>query len=213
MNPEQEQHLLKRLRLRDERAFRQLLDLYQNRVYNLIYRLLGDAHEAQDVTQEVFIAVFRSIDQFRGDSQLATWLYRIATNRARNRIKYLAHRRTHPQPDATEDHPHDPLHPWTNHHGDSPDRILIGQEMEAVLQRAISQLDDEPRALIVLRDVEHLSYQEIAEITQLALGTVKSRIHRARLQLKRQLDAYLSGHPVPPPPPRLTPSPPERDDR
>ena len=87
-----ERRLVRRLRERDERAFRELLEKYGDRVYNLTYRMLGDRQEAEDVAQEVFITVFKSIDSFRGDAKLSTWLYRVTANHCKNRIKYLARR-------------------------------------------------------------------------------------------------------------------------
>lgn len=198
MTPTQEQKLVRLLRQRDERAFRKVVTLYQNKVFNLIYRMLGDEQEAEDLAQEVFVTVFRSIDSFRGDAKFSTWLYRIATNHTKNRIKYLARRKTKQKQslqDVEESHLSGAL-------GDggikSPDHQLMGRELENVLQIAISQLEEEHRTLIVLREIENLSYSEIGRITGLAEGTVKSRLHRARLQLKDVVGRYMAGHKVKP---------------
>src|SRR5260370_12453482 len=101
-----ERLLVRRVKQRDERAFKEVVRLYQHRIYNLVYRMIGSREEAEDIAQDVFVTVFKVIDTFRGDSQLSTWIYRIATNQCKNRIKYLARR---PQGRATElDRPAEP---------------------------------------------------------------------------------------------------------
>jgi RNA polymerase sigma-70 factor, ECF subfamily len=191
-----ERLLLRRLRDRDEKAFREIVDLYRDRVYNISYRMLGSRTEAEDVSQEVFITVFKHIEQFRGDSKFSTWLYRVAANHCKNRIKYLARR---------HDRGHAELDEQQIEEGDTaagaaltappqsprPDRQLEGAELEHLMQEAIAALDEEHRLLVVLRDVEDLSYEEICEITGLAEGTVKSRLHRARLVLRKKMQKHL----------------------
>lgn len=173
-----------------------MVTLYQHKVFNLCYRMLGNKAEAEDLAQDVFVLVFRRIDQFRGDSKFSTWLYRIATNTAKNRIKYLA-RRKNKQKDALEDvNETDLSHPLGGTPS-RPDRVAMGRELETVLQQAIASLEEEHRTLIVLREIESLSYAEIGDITGLPSGTVKSRLHRARLQLKEIVQTYLSGENVP----------------
>lgn len=187
MNPLRERLLISRLQQRDEKAFVECVQEYQDKVYNLLYRMLGSREEAEDVAQEVFVTVFKSIDSFRGDSKLSTWMYRIAANQCKNRIKYLgrrAQRATAELDDAAErellqGQPH-AMAP----HVAGPDQVLEGLQLERLVQQAIAQLDEEHRLLIVLRDVEDLSYEEIAQITGLAEGTIKSRLHRARMALK-----------------------------
>jgi len=194
MTPRQEKKLIRQLKRRDERAFRELVRVYQHKVYNLVYRILGDEQEAEDVAQDVFLAVFRAIDQFRGDAKFSTWLYRIATNHARNCIKYLARRQTRRHETLDENHEGPSQHPLTSH-TPSPDRVVMGRELEAIIQAAIGQLEEEHRTLIVLRELENLPYTDISTITGLPVGTVKSRLHRARLQLKKTIDRYLQGEP------------------
>ena len=189
MTPKQEEKLIRLLKQRDERAFRKMVKLYQNKVYNLVYRMLGDQGEAEDLAQDVFVTVFKSIDGFRGDAKLSTWLYRIATNHAKNRIKYLARRKTK-KSDPIDDLIESPSMQPIGERIARPDRVVMGKELEQTLQRAIASLEEEHRTLIVLREIENLSYAEIQEITGLAVGTVKSRLHRARLQLKKVIDAY-----------------------
>lgn len=193
MTPRQEDKLVRLLKRRDEGAFRKVVALYQHRVYNLCFRMLGNVQEAEDLAQDVFVTVFRSIDSFRGDSKFSTWLYRIATNHAKNRIKYLARRKSRqkqPLDDVDEGALGEPI---GGERVSRPDRQAMGHELERLLQRAIAELDEEHRTLIVLREIESLSYQEIGEITGLAAGTVKSRLHRARLQLKEIVDRYQAG--------------------
>ncbi len=180
--------LVRRLRSRDEDAFKELLRLYQNRIYNLVYRFVGNAHEAEEVAQEVFVTVFKSIDTFRGDAQLSTWLYRVAVNHAKNRIKYLSRRayNTTSELDAKSEAKFTP-DMRDRAHAERPDYHFEGAQVDRLVQEAIAGLDDDQREIIVLRDVEGLSYEEIASICNLTEGTVKSRLHRARMALKERL--------------------------
>jgi RNA polymerase sigma-70 factor (ECF subfamily) len=179
-----ERRLVRRLKARDERAFRELVETHQHRVFNLVLRMLGNREEAEDVSQEVFVTVFKAIGTFREESRLSTWLYRISANHAKNRIKYLARRRTARQ-DALDEVPEGDLHRHAGEPVPGPDHLAQGREMEALLQRGLQALDEEHRLIIVLRDVEDLSYEEIVEITGMPLGTVKSRLHRARSALRQ----------------------------
>jgi RNA polymerase sigma-70 factor (ECF subfamily) len=189
-----ERLLLGRLVKRDEDAFSEIVRSYSDRVYNLVLRLVGSPAEAEDIAQEVFVTVFKSIDSYRGEARLSTWILRIAANHSKNRIKYLARRRTGGQElrdgsDATEmaDEGRAPA----QGHVAAPDVMLEAAETERIMQAAIAQLDEEQRLLVVLRDVEELSYDEIVEITGLPEGTVKSRLHRARMALKDLLEGKL----------------------
>jgi RNA polymerase sigma-70 factor, ECF subfamily len=182
--------LLRRLRDRDERAFKELIDGHRDRVYNVTYRMLGNRAEAEDIAQEVFITVFKSIETFRGDSKFSTWLYRVTVNHCKNRIKYNArrHDRDHDEVDETS----------TGSNGQiggpmptAPDRALESSQMERLIQDAIKELDDDHRIVVVLRDVEDLSIEEICKITELPDGTVKSRLHRARLVLRKKLQKHV----------------------
>ena len=189
---EPERTLLRRLRDRDERAFRELLEGHRDRVYNITYRMLGNRAEAEDVAQEVFITVFKTIDTFREESKFSTWLYRVTVNHCKNRSKYLArrHDRDRDELDETSQSANgaiagnSPLTP-------QPDRALDGKQMEVILQKAIETLDDDHRIVVVLRDVEDLSIEEICDITGLPDGTVKSRLHRARLALRKKLQRHV----------------------
>ena len=190
-----ERLLVRRLQQRDERAFEEVVRLYQHKVFNLVYRMIGNPQEAEDVAQEVFVTVFKSIDTFRGDSKLSTWIYRIAANHCKNRMKYLGRRSyntTGEFDDAAERQLAHAQPSALTPHIDGPEKVLEGLQLERLVQEGIALLDEEHRSLIVLRDVENLSYQEISTITGLADGTVKSRLHRARMSLKEYLAKHLS---------------------
>ena len=192
-----ESRLVSRLKQRDEAAFREMMRTYQQRVFNLVFRMLGNKDEAEELAQEVFFTVFKSIDSFRGESKLSTWIYRIAVNHCKNRHKYLARRMYH----ASQ--PLDEVSERSTAGRDGgptmslqaqisePDKVLMGLQLEEAIQREIAALDEEQRLLVVLRDVQGLSYQEIATITSLAEGTVKSRLHRARMTLKDRLQKFM----------------------
>lgn len=190
MDPRSEAELVRRLQSRDEKAFVECMRLYQDQVYRLVFRMLGSHAEADDIAQEVFVTVFKSIDSFRGDSKLSTWLYRIAANHCKNRIKYLR-RRAHKQTTDFDSHAEraliDGQHSTLGQQHASPVEALEGLQLGSIVQRAIERLDEDQRLLLVLRDVEELSYEEIMQVTGLPEGTVKSRLHRARLILKEEI--------------------------
>jgi RNA polymerase sigma-70 factor (ECF subfamily) len=185
-----EQLLVRRLRERDERAFRELITEHRDRVYNLTYRMLGNRAEAEDVAQEVFITVFKTIDSFREEAKFSTWLYRVAVNHCKNRIKYLSRRHDRAQDELDENAgavvSSGPAGPMPR-----PDRAVEGAQMEKVMQEAIASLDEDHRLVIVLREIEDLSIEEICEITGLPDGTVKSRLHRARLALRKKIVRHM----------------------
>jgi RNA polymerase sigma-70 factor, ECF subfamily len=188
-----ERLLIARLKERDGRAFDEIVQLYGDKVFSLVYRMLGNRHEAEDVAQEVFITVFKTVDGFRGEAKFSTWLLRIAANQSKNRIKYLSRRPT----DGGE--VEDALQtragagtpaPVMQAQIEGPDVLMEAAELESLMQRSIAALDEEHRLLVILRDVEELSYQEIGEITGLPEGTIKSRLHRARMAIKEELDKH-----------------------
>jgi RNA polymerase sigma-70 factor (ECF subfamily) len=177
-----------RLRARDERAFQELVVKFGDRVFGLVYRFVGNRAEAEDVAQEVFVTVWKSIETFRSESKLSTWLFRIAANHAKNRIKYLARRTGNGE--GLDDAPEAALADVGrgNHgHVGGPEAALEAAQRGDAVERAIAALDEDQRLVIILRDVEELSYEEICDITGLPEGTVKSRLHRGRLALKEWL--------------------------
>jgi RNA polymerase sigma-70 factor (ECF subfamily) len=183
-----------RLVARDAAAFNQLVTTYERRVFALVYRMLGRRDEADDLVQEVFVQVFKAIDQFRGDSKLSTWIYRIAVNLCKNRTKYLSRRHDGEQDDIdaiAERVPMSRARAATVGDVSRPDELVEGMQLEQIVKWAIAQIEPEFREVLVLRDVEDLSYEEIAAITNLPDGTVKSRIHRARAQLKAIVEKVI----------------------
>jgi RNA polymerase sigma-70 factor (ECF subfamily) len=187
----EERELIERLKRRDEAAFNRFVLRYQERVFRMLLRMLGDRAEAEDLAQEVFISIFKAIEGFRGDSQLSTWVYRVAANHCRNRIKYLQRRRR--QVTDGYDDQSDEGGVQVQERPNPPDRLLEARQTEHVLQAGLLSLDEEQRELIVLREVEHLSYEEIMAITGLPEGTVKSRLHRARTGLRDYLEKHERG--------------------
>ena len=189
-----ERRFVERLQRHDERAFNELVEVYSPRVYRLVARMLGRREDAEDMAQEVFVQVFKGIGHFRGDSKLGTWIYRVAINLCKNRSKYLSRRHDDKQDalDAVADH--QPLHQAkgvTSGQINRPDQMVEGMQIEAIMRRCIAELDADFREALILRDVENLSYEEIIEITGVAEGTVKSRIHRARALLKQRVSEAL----------------------
>jgi RNA polymerase sigma-70 factor, ECF subfamily len=192
-----DRRLVRKLKEGDERAFQELVQTYQNRIFGLMLRMIGNRQEAEDLAQEVFIIVYRAIGSYRGEGRFYTWLYRIASNTCKNRIKYLKGRNFHRAVEIDET----PQAQLPAAEGGAivtfqsqvpgPEAMTEGQRMEQVVQRELAALDPEHRLLIVLRDVQGLSYQDIIRITGLQEGTLKSRLHRARLALKERLSPYL----------------------
>jgi RNA polymerase sigma-70 factor, ECF subfamily len=191
---EPESKLIERLVARDERAFNDLVRAYERRVLTLVMRMLGNPAEAEDVAQEVFVQVFKAIGTFRGESKLSTWIYRIAINLCKNRVKYLKVRHAGEQDELGEVEERGALV------GDRrasamavarPDDMVSGKQVEHIVQAAILELEPTFRECLVLRDVEELTYEQIEEITGLPIGTVKSRIHRARTQLRETVERAL----------------------
>ena len=191
----EEAALVERLRRRDEAAFNTLVRLHQAAVYRLLLRILGDAAEAEDVAQDVFVTVFKAIDSFRGESKLSTWIHRIAQNHARNRLKYYGRRRRGMQRPIEEHTQEASAAPETGSRLPRPDHVVEGVQAEASLKVALSRLDAEQRELVVLRDLEQLTYEEIQQRTGLPSGTVKSRLHRARMTLHETYRALMEGKP------------------
>lgn len=189
-----EAKFIERLRTRDERAFNELVRTYERRVFVLVQRMLGRREEAEDISQEVFVQVFKAIDQFRGDSKLSTWIYRIAVNLCKNRALYLARRHAGEEDELdglSERHALDRAKGATVAAVERPDELASGKQLEAIVARAIAALEPDFREVLVLREVEDMSYEDIAEIVGAPEGTVKSRLHRARAQLKEAIEKAI----------------------
>lgn len=187
-----EARLLARLRQRDEAAFDALVRREGGRVLALLTRLLGDRAEAEDLTQEVFVSVFKAVADFRGESKLSTWIHRIAVNHAHNRRAYLG-RRARPGREAWEETVPESDAPGVAERLPRPDEVAEGREAERLVELALRRLSEDHRTMIVLRDLEGLPYEEITEITGLPEGTVKSKLHRARAELVKELTRLRGG--------------------
>ena len=178
--------LIQRCAARDEDACAELVNEHQRLVYQLSLNLLGDHNEALDLSQEVFLRVFRTIQSFRGQSALRTWIYRIVVNQARNRQRWWR-RRHRAQQVSLDEHirDHGDLPEQTN--GGSPDRALDRKELADRIRIALDNLPFDQRTALVLREIDGLSYEEIGFSLGIAVGTVKSRLARARESLRAQL--------------------------
>jgi len=182
---DREAALVQRCAAGDESASAELVAEHQRTVVQLASNLLGDREEALDLSQEVFLRVFRTIHRFRGQSSLRTWIYRIAVNQARNRHRFW--RRRHRADQVSLDQ-HVAMHGDVfSGLGPTPERVLAQKELAERLRVALNRLPFDQRTAIVLREVDGLSYEEIAYSLQLAVGTVKSRLTRARQALRAEL--------------------------
>ena len=167
-------------------AFDELFEAYEQRIFNLVYRLVGDYEDAADLTSETFVRAFRGYDGFRGDAQLYTWLYRIAVNLCKNYYRQQQHRsRVHSfSLDAPIEGEEGPSEREIEDVGQEPQRMVEARELEAHVQQCLLQLREDFRALIVMRDMQGLSYKEIGEILGCPEKAVKSRLFRARGKLR-----------------------------
>jgi RNA polymerase sigma-70 factor (ECF subfamily) len=186
------------LRSGEEAAYETLVSDYQQPVFNLISRLLNDSSDVSDVVQEVFLKIFRKINAFRGDSSLKTWVYRIAVNEAYNHQRWFSRHRRPEIGLQNEDEGEGGLSYFQrlSDPGRSPFDCASDKEQHALVEAALARLNPSFRAAVVLRDIEELSYEEIAEILQIALGTVKSRILRGREALRKELAGRLEPEPA-----------------
>ncbi|MBZ5498436.1 MAG: sigma-70 family RNA polymerase sigma factor [Acidobacteriia bacterium] len=175
-------------------AFEEIFKRYHSMVFSLTIRILGDREEALDVSQEVFFSVFRKLHRFRGESSLKTWIYRIAINRASNRCRWwnrLRRRGTVSLDEHLSNDDSRTLSESLESAGNTPEEALLLQEKRLEIERSLQGLPVQQRVAVIMRDVEGLSYEEIAELLRISLGTVKSRIARGREELKRRLNGTL----------------------
>jgi RNA polymerase sigma-70 factor, ECF subfamily len=185
-----EAQFVERLRAGEAAAFDRLVEERSGDVYALLYRLTEDAEEARDLTQETFLRAFQSIARFRGEADLKTWLYRIAVNQARNRWRWWRRRRRDKTVslDMPKGEREEPLGASLyDRDGRDPEQETLARERERALSRALQTLGRPFREAVILRDVEGLSYEEIAATLEISIGTVKSRLSRGRIELRRKL--------------------------
>jgi RNA polymerase sigma-70 factor (ECF subfamily) len=188
--------LLQALREGSEQAYEMLLSRFQQPVYNLAMRLLNDACDASDVVQEVFLKVFRNVDAFRGQSSLKTWIYRITVNEAHNQRRwFFRHRRREVGLEDDLEDARSPVQVLADA-GRSPFDYVFDQEKQHLIEAALTRINPTFRESVVLRDIADLSYDEIADVLQVSLGTVKSRILRGREALRQELEGRLKPQPA-----------------
>jgi RNA polymerase sigma-70 factor (ECF subfamily) len=188
---ETDQQLVARVQTGDSRAFDLLVLKYQHKIFSLIGRYVHDADEVQDVAQEAFIKAYRALPKFRGDSQFYTWLYRIAVNTAKNHL--VSRSRRPPGSDVDVEDAEYYEGGAALRDIETPENALFGAELKQVVEAAISDLPDDLRTAVTLREFDGLSYEDIADIMDCPVGTVRSRIFRAREaidnKVREQVDA------------------------
>jgi len=183
-----------RLQANEDAAYDELVRTYSPSIFHVAYRMLGDSAESSDVVQEIFLKVFRNIGGFKGEAALKTWIFRIALSEILNRLRWWKRRRRFATMSLDEQ---------PNGNGTisayavasaspTPEEVLQSKEEEGAIQEALGKLSKDHRSIIVLRDIEGFSYNEIADVLGVSVGTVKSRLARARGDLKKSLVRYLS---------------------
>lgn len=175
-------------------AFDYLVDRYERKIFNLIYRIIGDYDDAADLTQDTFVLAYRSFDDFRGDAAVYTWLYRIAVNVCKNRLRQKD-RRQNIEAFSLDDEEKGIFERITEgglvDSPPTPERALEREEMRQFVENAISSLPADYRIVVVLRDLQGLTYREIAEAADLSVDVVKTRLARAREMLRRKIQHYI----------------------
>jgi RNA polymerase sigma-70 factor (ECF subfamily) len=188
-----DEELVTRARARDFGAFEKLLDRYEDKIFRLAYRFVRNETEAKEVLQDTFLTVWRKLDTFKGDAQFGSWLYRVATNAALMRLRA---QRRHPEV-STEDLPigyldnYGQLPPVIENWARRPDDELQSGELRRHIEAAVDKLPEIYRTVFLIRDVEGLSTEETAEVLQISVPTVKTRLHRARIALRDAITRYF----------------------
>jgi RNA polymerase sigma-70 factor (ECF subfamily) len=177
-NTASDKKLVKRVQKGDKGAFDLLVLKYQHKIVNLVMRYVRDPETALDITQEAFIKAYRALPRFRGDSAFYTWMYRIAVNTAKNHLAAQRRRPMDVELDLQDPEQYD-LHAKLRE-TDTPEGVTLGKELKETVERAIAALPEDLRTAIILRELEGMSYEEIAQTMECPVGTVRSRIFRAR---------------------------------
>jgi RNA polymerase sigma-70 factor, ECF subfamily len=189
----QESTIVAELKAGSEEAYVWLIGEFQQPIYSLVYRLVSDPADAADTTQEVFLKVFRGIKHFHGESSLKTWIYRIALHEASNRRRWWFRHKSREaslEP-AGSSNGENPANDWLADKRESPFQHVAQAEVRARVEAELRAVSEPYRTTVVLRDLEEMSYEEIAEIMQVSLGTVKSRLTRGRQALRQRLKSYI----------------------
>ena len=174
---------VRKLQRGETEAFETLIRRHQKTIFNLVYRMLGDYDEAAEISQEAFLSAYRAIGNFRGEANFSTWLYRIALNHATTRRKSMNTRQQRNLPIENTEPVSDP-HP-------GPAETMEKKEIRERVQQALNSLEPDDATVILLRDLQDVPYEEVARVLEIPVGTVKSRLHRARQALKSELAAYF----------------------
>ncbi len=181
--------LVKRVQAGDKRAFDLLVLKYQSKIVNLVMRYLRDPDEANDVAQEAFLKAYRALPKFRGDSAFYTWLYRIAVNTAKNYLVAAKRRPMEYDLDLQDPEQYDMQARLKDI--DSPEGVVLKDEVQKTIDKAIAALPEDLRTAIILRELEGMTYEEIAETMECPVGTVRSRIFRAREAISKRIEPLL----------------------
>jgi len=189
----EDDELVRRLRAGEEAAYEALLARFRQPVYNLAFRLASNPGDASDVVQEVFLKVFRNVGHFRRQSSLKTWIYRITVNEAHNQRRWFFRHRSREV--GLDDETDESCSRTVADTGRSPFDCAFDREKHVLIENALGRINPLCREVVVLRDIEDLSYEEIAEVLQISLGTVKSRIMRGREALREELTGRLEAEP------------------
>ena len=184
--------LVRRVQQGDKQAYNLLVGKYQQKILRLVSRFIRDSMECEDVTQEAFIKVYRALPNFRGDSAFYTWLYRIAVNTAKNYL--VSASRRPPAQDLDAQDASNSAAGASFVDLNTPESALMNSELITVIRKTIAELPDTLREAIVYREFDGLSYEEIAEVMDCPIGTVRSRIFRARETLEEAMSPYISGN-------------------
>lgn len=192
--------LIERCQRNDVAAFNEIVGRYKNKIYNYVYRMVGNSEDADDLTQEVFVKMYLALDSFRNQSSLSTWLYRIAGNLCIDSHRKRSRRDTGFGGSISS--LDEPISVDINGDGAArevadntfePMRMLAQKEMDSQIQYALSKLPEKMRTVVILHDIEGLQYEEIAEVVNCPLGTVKSRLFNARTTMRGHLTSYIKG--------------------
>ena len=186
-----EAQLIKGIQQGDRKSFQILVETYQRMVVNTCLAIVHNKADAEDLAQDVFLEIFRTAENFRGDAKLSTWLYRIATNRSLNLIRNNKRKRFFQSIEETFSGGRNRTNEISENRGDQPDQNIADQQRADLLHRAIDRLPEKQRIAFTLNKYEELTYQQIAEIMEISLASVESLIHRAKKNLQEQLlDCY-----------------------
>ena len=188
-----ESEFIERLKDGDAAAFDTLVNRYTSEIYAVLFRLTQDAEEAKDLTQETFLRALKAVKNFRGDADLKTWLYRIAVNESRNRFRWWKRRRREKTISLDQEIKSGEgatIHETLSGNSENPEAETLRRERQTALRNALTKLPDNFREAIILRDIQGLSYEEVANALETNIGTIKSRIARGREELRKMLEGF-----------------------